>query len=267
MTTPPTRRRSRTDAEPTPSKKRFRTFTAVYHVPGNSVAQKVEVQVTFKDNAIAGVEVLSHGETQRIWIPSIEGSAPHHRGQSARRGFHHRREGFSAPSSRIAQGIDDHGGDSTEWYTPVEKRTDVVKLEGYDVIVVGLGGGGMTAYLAAAQGGATVFGIEACAKIGGNSATAGGPMTITPDKMDSQNGGKKFLEEEDLIADWIDYTRGDAKADIIRLFVEQSGETVDWLTNDYDFKFRTSSRSSTRRCGPPWQTMPPRSSRTTTGSI
>ncbi len=113
-----------------------------------------------------------------------------------------------------------------------------MKLEGYDVIVVGLGGGGMTAYLAAAQGGATVFGIEACAKIGGNSATAGGPMPINPQtKMDSQNGGKKFLEEEDLIADWIDYTRGDAKERARLIGTKESGETVDWLANDFDFKF------------------------------
>jgi succinate dehydrogenase/fumarate reductase flavoprotein subunit/uncharacterized protein with FMN-binding domain len=241
VTTPPTEAQTPAPTpEPTPSKKPVSDFTAVYQVPGNSVAQKVEVQVTLKDNAIAGVEVLSHGETQRILDTVIERLIPRIiEAQSLGVDSITGATGSSgAIKSAIAQGIDDHGGDSTEWYTPVEKKTDVVKLEGYDVIVVGLGGGGMTAYLAAAQGGATVFGIEACAKIGGNSATAGGPMTINPQtKMDSQNGGKKFLEEEDLIADWIDYTRGDAKADIIRLFVEQSGETVDWLTNEYDFKF------------------------------
>ena len=95
-----------------------------------------------------------------------------------------------------------NGGVSSEWYTPVAKKTEVVRLEGYDVVVAGLGGSGMSAYLAAAQNGATVFGIEAAAKVGGNSATAGGPMSVNPQtKMDSQNNGEKFFDEEDLIAD------------------------------------------------------------------
>jgi succinate dehydrogenase/fumarate reductase flavoprotein subunit/uncharacterized protein with FMN-binding domain len=242
VTTPPSEAPQTATPAPPPeaTKKPVADFTAVYKVPGNSVSTLVEVEVTFKDNAISDVKVLSSGETQRILDTVIERLIPRIiEAQSLGVDSITGATGSSgAVKSAIAKGIDENGGDSTEWFTPVEKKTDVVKLEGYDVIVVGLGGGGMTAYLAAAQGGATVFGIEACAKIGGNSATAGGPMTINPQtKMDSQNGGAKFLEEEDLIADWIDYTRGDAKADIIRLFVEQSGETVDWLANDYDFKF------------------------------
>lgn len=215
-------------------------FTAVYEVPGMSVSTKVKVEVSFKDNAINSVKVLDSGETQPILRTVTDKLIPRViEAQSLAVDSITGATGSSiAIKTAIAEGIDANGGDSTEWYTPVEKKTDVVKLDGYDVIVVGLGGSGMTSYLAAAQNGATVFGIEAAAKMGGNSAVAGGPMAVNPQtKMDSQNGGKKFLEEEDLIADWIDYTEGDAKEDIIREFVEESGETLDWLTNDFDFKF------------------------------
>ena len=138
----------------------------------------------------------------------------------------------------MAQAIDANGGDSSEWYTPVEKKDEVVKLEGYDVIVVGLGGSGSMAYVSAAENGATVFGIEAAAKIGGQSATVSGPMAINPEtKVQSQNNGQKFVEEEELIADWLDYTMGDAKEEIVRKFVYESGETMDWLINEYNFEF------------------------------
>lgn len=215
-------------------------FTEVYEVPGMSVSTKVKVEVSFKDNAIQSVKVLESGETKTILDTVIEKLIPRIiEAQSLGVDSITGATGSSAAiKAAVAKGIDSNGGDSTEWYTTVEKSTDVIKYEGYDVIVVGLGGSGMTSYLSAAQGGATVFGIEAAAKIGGNTAVCGGPMAINPQtKMDSQNDGKKFLEEEDLIADWMDYTQGDAKEDIVRLFVEESGETLDWLATDFDFKF------------------------------
>ena len=70
------------------------------------------------------------------------------------------------------------GGTLSNWNKPVEKQTDVVKLEGYDVIVVGLGASGISSYVSAAENGATVFGIETAAKIGGNSSNTSGAMGV-----------------------------------------------------------------------------------------
>ena len=209
-------------------------------VPGNHTVEKVKVQVSFKDGILTNVEVLSHGETVPILQTVTELMIP--------RMLEHQSMGVdtitgatvssNAIKSAVAAAITEAGGDVNEWNTRLEKSTESVKLEGYDVIVVGLGGAGMTAYMAAAQNGATVFGIEAAGKIGGNSAVAGGPMAVNPQtKMDSQNNGEKFFDEEELIEDWINYTRGDAKEEIIRLFVEESGETLDWMANDFEFKF------------------------------
>ena len=209
-------------------------------VPGNNTVEKVEVKVTFADGQLTAVEVLSHGETVPIIQTAIDLMIP--RIIEAQSLSVDTITGATVSSnaikSAIIGAIAEAGGVLDEWSEPVAKKTDVVKLEGYDVIVVGLGGAGMTAYMAAAQEGATVFGIETAGKIGGNSAVAGGPMAVNPQtKMDSQNNGEKFFEEEELIEDWINYTRGDAKEDIVRLFVEESGETLDWMATDFAFKF------------------------------
>lgn len=221
--------------------------TAVFDAPGNSVETPVSVEITLADNQITDIKIVestetdSHGggtshiaqtvvdllipriiESQSLAVDSISGAT----------------NTSNAVKSAVAQAIDAAGGDSSEWYTAVEKKTDVVKLEGYDVIVVGLGGSGTTAYISAAENGATVFGIEATGKIGGQSATVSGPMAINPSiKMEEENNGEKFLEEEELIADWTEYTLGDAKEEMVRWFVENSGETMDWLMTEYDFEF------------------------------
>ena len=223
--------------------------TAVFEAPGNSVAQLVSVEVTIKDNAIAGIEVIDSDEVDEvtgqsgsndIFQSAVDNLIPRIlESQSlAVDSISGATNSSNAIKLAVAQAIDAAGGDSSEWYTEIEKSTETVKLEGYDVIVVGLGGSGMSAYISAAENGATVFGIETAAKIGGQSATVSGPMAINPElKMALENNGEKFLEEEDLIADWIEYCLGDAKEDIVREFVEQSGETMDWLMTDYDFKF------------------------------
>lgn len=214
--------------------------TGNYYAAGNSVASPVEVEVELKDNKIAAITIGENAETAPILQTVVERLVPRiienqTLGVDAIAGA---TVSSNAVKDAVAQAIDANGGDSSEWYTPVEKKTDVVKLEGYDVIVVGLGGSGMTAYTSAAQNGAVVFGMETAGKIGGNSATTSGPMAINSQtKMDAQNGGAKFLEEEDLIADWLEYCQGDAKEELVRKFVNESGETMDWLIEDYGFEF------------------------------
>ncbi len=219
----------------------------VFKAAGNSVVAPVSVEVTIKDNAIkdiaivGGEETDSHSggtahisqtvvdhlipriiESQSLAVDTISGAT----------------NTSNAVINAVSQAIEAAGGDSSEWYSEIEKSTDTVKLEGYDVIVVGLGGSGVTSYISAAENGATVFGIETTAKIGGQSATVSGPMAINSQiKMDAENNGEKFLEEQDLITDWVDYCKGDAKEELVSWFVENSGETMDWLISDYNFDF------------------------------
>ena len=212
-----------------------------YYVKGFSLTDKFGVEVTIKDNRIANIEVVDQGkETPAILQTVIDRMIP--------RIIEHQSLAVDAISgatlssngvrSAVTSAIKDAGGEPANWYRAIPKSNEVVTIEGYDVIVVGLGGSGLAAYLSASEQGVSVFGIEKAGKIGGTSTIISGPMAINPKtKMDIQNSGEKFLEEEDLIQDWLEYTRGDAKEELVRFFVEESGETMDWLIENYDFQF------------------------------
>mgnify|MGYP002512281697 CR=1 FL=1 len=137
--------------------------------------------------------------------------------------------------SCVSEAITMAGGDPAQWQTPVEKKTDTVKLEGYDVVVVGLGGSGIASYCAAAEEGAAVFGIEKAAKLGGQSATVTGPMVIdskAPAFKDIQ-----FANPDDVYQVWIDYVESEEKADIIHEAVYNSGTYLDYYIDNFDYEF------------------------------
>lgn len=135
----------------------------------------------------------------------------------------------------VAQAIEQAGGDASQWQDPVAKSEEVVKIEGYDVIVVGLGGSGITAYCAAADTGASVFGIEAAAKLGGQTATTTGPMVI--DAENEAFAGVEFANADDVYDTWIEYVGSEEKADIIHEAVYNSGKYLDYYMDNFGFEF------------------------------
>ena len=144
----------------------------------------------------------------------------------------------TAIKSIVAQAIDEAGGKSSEWYTTVEKSSEVVDKDGYDVIVVGLGGSGILSYCAAADNGASVFGIEAAAEIGGNSISTYGPMVVNSKNLDEKyNNGEDNLDADDVYQTWLDYVGTDEKADIIYKTVYEDGEIMDYYMDNFDFSF------------------------------
>ncbi|ETP72576.1 succinate dehydrogenase/fumarate reductase flavoprotein subunit [Lachnospiraceae bacterium JC7] len=138
----------------------------------------------------------------------------------------------------VAGAIDAAGGNSDEWYQAPAKSTETVKLEGYDVVVVGLGGSGILSYCAAAKAGAKVFGLEQAAALGGNSASVYGPMAINSKNLaEKYNDGKDYMDADDLYDTWIEYVETDKKADIIRKAIDDSGTTLDYYMDNFDFEF------------------------------
>ena len=138
----------------------------------------------------------------------------------------------------VAAAINAAGGDSAQWYTEVEKKTDVVKVEGYDVIVVGMGGSGVLSYCAAAEQGATVFGIETAGKIGGNSVCTYGPMALNSQYLkDLYNNGEDYINADDVYKVWMDYVESDEKADVIYKAVYNSGSALDYYVENFGFEF------------------------------
>ncbi len=140
--------------------------------------------------------------------------------------------------SCVAAAIDAAGGNANEWYTEVEKADAVVIIEGYDVIVVGLGGSGVLSYCAAADQGASVFGIEAAGKIGGNSVCTYGPMSLNSEYLKATfTNGEDYINPDDVYNVWLEYVESDEKADVIAEAVYNSGSALDYYVENFGFEF------------------------------
>lgn len=203
---------------------------------------QVTCDVTFADNAITAIDVTEEYESytgewfgtvlenyiprlveaQSLSVDAITGAT----------------YSSGAVNSCVAQAIDLAGGNSTEWYTNIAMSTETKVLEGYDVIVVGLGGAGILSYCAAADEGASVFGIEAAAKLGGNSACTYGPMAINSQYLkDLYNNGEDYIDAADVYDTWMEYVESDEKADIIYKAVYDSGTALDYYVDNFGFEF------------------------------
>lgn len=198
--------------------------------------------VTFKDGAITDIEVTQETdsatgewfasardilipriiESQSIGVDTITGAT------------------FSSAAilECVAQAIDAAGGDSEAWRIAPETSNEVVTLDGYDVIVVGLGGSGIMSYCAAAHQGAKVFGIEAAGKVGGNSACTYGPMALNSAYLEELfTNGEDYIDEDDVYNTWIDYVGTEEKSDIISEAVYRSGSVIDYYHDNFGFEF------------------------------
>lgn len=214
-----------------------------YSVYGNNYSLPFDVRVIIENNAISNIEVTDiGGETSEILQSAIDTYIP--RILETQSLAVDTISGATASSSGIysavSKAITEAGGNVSGWRAPIEKSTDTVTLKGYDAIVVGLGGSGMASYVSAAGAGAKVFGIETAAKIGGTSVTVGGPMAVNPTyKADEvEPAASQYPVDADALYNtWVTLTEGKAKNDIIRRYIDQSGKTLDWLANDWDFSF------------------------------
>lgn len=199
-------------------------------------------EVTFAGNAITAIDVTAESdsatgewfasardlliprilEAQTLGIDTVSGATASSNGIK----------------SCVAAAIDAAGGSSTQWYTSVEKKNDTVTLDGYDVIVVGLGGSGILSYCAAAKEGASVFGIETAGKIGGDSVCTYGPMALNSEYLKNlYNNGEDYINPDDLYSVWLDYVESDEKADVIHKAVYESGTALDYYVDNFGFEF------------------------------
>ncbi len=215
------------------------TYTVT--VPGYSVTEQMTLDITFADGKLASIETKVAGNTPVIFATVEEYFYPRLIANQSLEtdAVTGATVASNAVKQAVAQAIEMAGGNAADWHAPVAKSDAVVDIDGYDVIVVGLGGAGMSAYLSAAEKGATVFGIEKAAKVGGNSTNTAGPMAINPPSRVEANGGQ-IVPPEDLLKDWAEYTTidgvQDAKLDVVEKFIAESGETLDWMES-YSFEF------------------------------
>ncbi|MBR4472026.1 MAG: FMN-binding protein [Oscillospiraceae bacterium] len=216
------------------------TFTGT--APGFGLTGQMTCEVTFKDGAITDIQVVEETDSatgewfanaEELLIPRLLEAQS--LGVDAITGATASSNGIK---NCVARAIDAAGGKSNQWYLPVEKSKETVTIEDYDVIVVGLGGSGVLSYCAAADQGASVFGIEAAGKIGGNSVCTYGPMALNSEYLKNLfNDGKDYINPDEVYDVWIDYVGSEDKADIIHEAVYSSGTSLDYYVENFGFEF------------------------------
>lgn len=101
----------------------------------------------------------------------------------------------------------------------IEKRADVV--------IIGAGGAGLAAAVSAHQNGAKVLVLEKMPKVGGNTIISGAAYNAVDPKRQKAAGVEDSIEKHYTQM----YEGGDklAKPELVRLFVEKSYPTLEWL--------------------------------------
>ena len=210
---------------------------------GFGLTAKLPVTVVIVDGKIASIEVGEENsetasvlqsaidllipriiEYQSVGVDSITGAT----GSSA---------GIKAA---VLDAIVQAGGSEAAYSSAITYEPGDDEEYSADIVVVGFGGAGATAAMAAAEAGASVIVLEKAGKIGGTSAVTGGPMSVNEDADVEANGGEPLADEAEFLADWLEYTtvdgHQDAKPEVIEEAIDLSGDTNTWLkTHGFSF--------------------------------
>ena len=233
---------------------------------GFRVSEPITVNVTVSENEILDIQVDQVNtsekpsilqsvvdlmlprilENQSVAVDAITGATASSNGVK------------QAITDALTQALEAGGSDASAisaFQTAPAKSTETITLD-TDVLVVGMGGSGVAAALSAAENGASVLAIDKAGKYGGTSELTSGPMAINvPSQVEAEiadwpnpvtgetetkPAGADLIDAEALYEDWLAYTTIDgvqtAKPEMIRIMIDESGYTDDWLTQ-YGFSF------------------------------
>lgn len=110
----------------------------------------------------------------------------------------------------------------TAWYGTEPTIGSVVEEVTTDILICGAGHGGMHAALASAEAGAKTLVIEKSKK-GGPMRTYVGAVGTT-----AQNNAGVNIDKSELLNDLSRYASNKCNYDLIRMWLDESGATVDW---------------------------------------
>lgn len=163
----------------------------------------------------------------------------------------------SAAEQAVRQAIAAAGNDESlvsKFYT-VPEKTEAGEVEEVetDTLFVGLGSPNLFAMARAIETmrdltcgrKINVMGIEKTARVGGKSSLAHEYNGVNPPRLKEMlNGGNDFVDAEGYKKAWIEYYSDEdgtlrAKGDVIDMFFENSGNALDWLFFNQDWRFGT----------------------------
>lgn len=112
---------------------------------------------------------------------------------------------------------------------PEVAESEITETVDTEVLVVGIGTGGLPAVISAAENGAKVLGIERQAAIN-NVREDIGAINSKLQQETEKTFPQFAIDKKEAVEDIVRYANGFVRYDLINLWAEESGAMVDWLT-------------------------------------
>ncbi|MFZ7120510.1 MAG: FAD-dependent oxidoreductase [Eubacteriaceae bacterium] len=196
----------------------------------------ITVEVTFDEDQIQNVEVVSQNETEalaEIPIERIPSSVVEYQSLAV-----DTISGATLSSLGIINAIKDcvtqAGEDPQNLMVEIPSTAGEDEEYTVDVCVVGAGGAGTAAAVQSARDGAKVILLEKSAIPGGLGAQGAG-LAAVESKLQKEAG--LTFTTDDVFDHMFRYTNSTVYAPLLRTIVDNSAETIDWLSEDFGWDF------------------------------
>jgi fumarate reductase flavoprotein subunit len=146
--------------------------------------------------------------------------------------------------SAVTQALEKAGADVLAFNKKIPKVNGNVEYT-VDVAVVGGGGSGTAAALAATEKGAKVLVLEKTGKVGGMSACTTGFIGVGSTFAEAA-GNTKTVDE--IFTEMMDYSNWTANPILVKTILEKSGDTAEWLA-DHGYKLKIGGYGYTHDTG------------------
>ncbi len=203
--------------------------SGTYTAAGAGKNGDVTVEITVDKNSIKDIQILEHNETAGICETPIERiPAEIIANQSVAVDAV---SGATMTSDAIINAVKDciaqAGGDIDAWSASVEKEAKAEETYDTQLVIVGAGGSGLMAAMAASDQDIQVIVLEKAATIGSsNAAVAGGPATSN-NRIQEAEGAS--VSNDQLYEYMYGYSQGTVNSLLLRKCINASGPLIDRL--------------------------------------
>lgn len=194
----------------------------------------VTVEVTFTDNAIADVKVVSHSETYGLGygvstapIELLPGQIVESQSLAVD-AVTNATVTSNAVLTAVADAVNQAGGDAETLKAAAEKTAGEAQTYDVDVVVVGAGAAGLSAALTAQEAGANILVLEKGGVTGGSTVRSGGKILAAGTKWQEAQG---YTDNADMMYEYLmSFDRdGIMSEELVRAFCDNSAENLQWL--------------------------------------
>ncbi len=139
-------------------------------------------------------------------------------------------EGYAVAEVPTNMSRGDFGAPSWLGQPPVVKEEDITETIDTEVLVVGCRTGGLPACISAAENGAKTLGIDRTPTVKDPREDIGA-INSKKQQITIQEFPEMAIDKKEAIEDIVRYANGFVLYDLVKLWADESGEMLDWLTD------------------------------------